>query len=114
MWYSDEYRSWRFVRLVSVVVILENTFEFQASRVSVLRVASDFSGGICSMMLRQACSDEINETPTRDLTVVVLKEKTAPSRAVELTEGVEGYCAIPLPALLPSPRKVLYVGSESK
>ena len=99
---------------VSVVVILEKTSEFQTSRVCCFTVAKGASAGICSLTFWQACSVEMNETPTRDLTFFALKVKMAPRRAVEVTLGVSEYCASPLPALLPSPRNVFHVGSESK
>lgn len=56
----------------------------------------------------------MKDTPTREVTVLDLKEKMAPRRAVEVTFRAVEYSFRPVPPLLPSPRKVLNVGSESK
>lgn len=68
---------------VSVVVILDNTWLFQAFFTLSSKVFRDVPAGISLSTFLQACSDEMNDTPTLEVTCEVLKVKTAPSRAVD-------------------------------
>lgn len=73
MWYSDEYSSWRFfVDLLSVVVTFERTWVFHASCVAFLTVSREVPAGISELTLLQACSVDMNETPTRDVTTLLV------------------------------------------
>lgn len=71
------------------------------------------SAGISSSTFLQACADEMNETPTLEVTVVELKEKTAPSRAVD-AKLVEVLYAARVVANGAVPTKVLNVAGSSK
>lgn len=114
MWYKDVYSNSLFVVLVSVVVILEKIRSFQASLVWVVNVSRSVPAGIWESTFWHACSVEMKETPTLDVTDVALKVKRAPNRDVEVTLSPAGYL-ISTSFVLPLPRKVAYVaGAGSK
>lgn len=105
IWYKDVYNSALFVVLVSVVVILERTWVFQASLVWLVSASRVVPAGIWASRFWHAWAVEMKETPTRDVTVVVLKTKRAPSRDVEVTLSPAGYLTS-MSFVLPLPRKV--------
>lgn len=114
IWYRDVYSSSLFVVLVSVVVILARTWVFQASLVWVVSSSRVVPAGIWASRFWHAWAVEMKETPTRDVTVVVLKMKLAPSRDVDVTLSPAGYL-ISMSLVLPVPRKVAYFsGAGSK
>lgn len=83
-WYSEEYSSWSLVVLdVSVVVTLESTPSVQADFTFVSRVLNAVPAGISLSRLLHAWLLEMKDTPTREMTLVELNVKTAPTRAVE-------------------------------
>lgn len=68
---------------VSVVVIFESTPSFQADLTFCSRASNCMPAGISQSTLPQACSAEMKETPTLEVTLVELNVNTAPTRAVE-------------------------------
>ncbi len=83
-WYNEEYSSWRLVVLdVSVVVILDSTPSAQAALTFFSKLSNVVSAGISFSTLLQACLLEMKDTPTREVTLVELNVKTAPSRDSE-------------------------------
>jgi hypothetical protein len=96
-----------------VVVILDKTFSFHAAFALSSRVARVLSVDISSSIFRQACAEEMNDTPTFEVTVVELKENTAPSRAVDV-KLVDVLYAARVVANGAVPTKVLNVAGLSK
>lgn len=67
---------------VSVVLTLERTLLFHASRVACLTEERLLSAGISELTLLQAWDVEMKDTPTLDLTLSVSNVKMAPRRWV--------------------------------
>lgn len=65
---------------MSVVVTFESTSSSHTFLVPSLTSDSFVPSGISSLTFPQACSVDINETPTLDRTTFSLKEKMAPTR----------------------------------
>jgi hypothetical protein len=68
------------VSLVLVVVILDRTFSFHSETASSTTVAKLVPAGISLFTFSQACSGEIQEIPTREITSSSLKVNSAPTR----------------------------------
>lgn len=87
MKYSEVYNRVRLVSLVLVVVILDKTLVFHSETASLTTEAKLVPRGISRLTLPQACSCEIHEIPTREMTSLSLNEKRPPTR-VELDDEV--------------------------
>lgn len=100
--------------LVSVVVILERTLRFQASLVAVVSVSRVVPAGIWALTFEQACSVELKDTPTLEVTLAFEKVYKTPRREVDVTLSPAGYSTSSA-FVLPDPTKVAYdSGAGSK
>ena len=87
----------------SGVWTLSKTSLFHADWESDMSDCSGVPDGISSLTNWQALVDEIQEIPTREVTFVSAKLKTAPTRSVPSAEGKDPYSV----RLVPLPEKTL-------
>ena len=101
MKYSEVYSRLRLVSLVLVVVILDKTLSFHSEIASFTTDVKLVPAGISRFTLLQACSVEIHEIPTREITSSSLNVNRAPTRVefeVDETEppAFSMLCAAPV------------------
>src|SRR5690606_24654384 len=114
MKYSAEYSCASFSGSLSVVVTLESTSSSHTFLVSSLTSDSFVPFGISLWTLLQACSVDINETPTLDCTTLSLNEKMAPTRFNEKSTSPSSVIFSSSLFVGSVPRKVLKVAGLSK
>lgn len=97
-----------------VVVILDRTSSFHSDTASLTTEGNSVPSGISELTLLHACSVEIQEIPTREMTSLSLNENSPPTRvAFDVEDATPLVCS----TLFPEPVAeyvLLLVAVESK